>query len=274
MIYKFPQELCNQSISTILDYYHLSKTNKYKFVLNASLNDTKINANTIINYGDEVVVDEKLIKQNSYIPYKKKLNIIYEDEYIVIVYKPILMLTHPDGFRQDTMINAISNYFKNSTNIYEHIHRLDYETSGMLLVGKSLLSISYLSYLMASKKIEKEYVCLCEGKFKHQTGCVDIGIARNRHDNTQRASKDGKDAKTLYEVLEYKDGFSKVKCQIIGGRTHQIRVHMAYILHPVVGDKLYNENVDDSRLMLEFRKVSFVHPFTLKTVTYKIDDEF
>ena len=223
---------------------------------------------------DIIEIDESIIKENKYIPWNKKINVLYEDDDLLIVYKPINMLVHPDGNSNETLVNAVSNYYKGKNIIFEHLHRLDFETSGMIIFSKNILAHSYMSNLWENHDVLKQYICLCHNHFSIPKGTINKKIASDRHSNKQIISQGGKDAKTIYKVLEEINNISKVNVQIEGGRRHQIRVHLSSIHHPIVGDKLYGIDDKSSRMMLQFYKVGFVHPRTFEYFKFEIEQEF
>ena len=265
------------TIGEMLEFYHLSKTNIYKLISSGNINVNDIivkDKNYNIKENDIIVIDDKILKKDSYVPWNIKLDILYEDEDILIVYKYENMLVHPDGNTNETLINAVANYYKGKDIVFEHLHRLDYETKGMVIFSKNVLAHAYLSYQWEKCSVIKHYIAKCEGRFKTKDAIIDAPIASDRHfNNKYRVAKNGKDAKTIYKVLEYKDGISTVDIEIIGGRRHQIRVHLSYINHPIVGDKIYGNKKTGSDLKLKFYKIEFIHPRTFDKFTFEINKE-
>lgn len=263
------------TIRELLDFYHLSKTNIYKLINTRSIlvNDTVVKSDDYnIKENDVILINDKIVKQTTYFPWNIKLDILYEDEDILIVYKPAFMLIHPDGNTEETLVNGVANYYKDKDIVFEHLHRLDFETKGMVVFSKNILSHTYLTYQWEKCLVSKHYIAKCYGKFKEKEGIIDLPIARDRHLNKYRVALNGeKGAMTKYKVLEYKDGISLVDIEIIGGRRHQIRVHLSYLNHPIVGDKIYGKSVDEYELMLKFYKITFIHPRTLSPFTFEID---
>lgn len=261
----------------LMDYflsYHINKS-----VINNLINNKKIKINNeIIKHNkynltcnDEI---EILFEVEDIKPYKKEVFVIYEDEHIIVVNKQANILVHEDGNTTDTLTNAVSYYLtQNKKCGYAYpIHRLDYETTGIVIFAKNRLALSFLSVSIENYEVKKEYVCLCDGLFSKLEGIINNPIGKDRHSNKQIVTKSGKSAETKYKVIN-NGKVSKVSVLIKQGRKHQIRVHMASINHPVVGDKIYGNNSVDG-LKLHFRKIEFVHPYTRETMTIECKENF
>jgi 23S rRNA pseudouridine1911/1915/1917 synthase len=145
-------------------------------------------------------------------------------------------------------------------------HRLDYDTSGLIVFSKDALTHSYLNYQLENNLFKKEYIAIVDGLLKNDYGVLDFPIGRNRHDSKKYlVSKTGKSAITRYQVIKRYANMSYVKVNIETGRTHQIRVHFSHVNHPIVGDELYGKGSD--RMYLHASKLSFIHPNTRKEIT-------
>lgn len=264
------------NVFKFLDKFYLSKKMINKLAVNKliSINDHFENFDYVLQDNDIICFNLNTIEPNNVIPYQGKIEIVHEDEDLLIVNKPPFLLVHSDGNTLDTLANRVSYYAikKGYEGRITHIHRLDYETSGMVLFAKHFLAYSYLSTLFETREIKKTYLCYCHNRFKNNNGVIDAKIGKDRHENKQRISKTGKDALTKYKVLE-NGSISKVEVEIVGGRKHQIRVHMASINHPLVGDKIYGHD-EEKRLLLHFQEVSFIHPRSCKLVKYICPPEF
>lgn len=206
---------------------------------------------------------------------KKSIAILYEDEDIIIINKENSCLVHSDGQSIDTVANHLSYYYvKSCQNLtVRPVHRLDYETSGMVIFAKNFLSHAYLSYLLENRKIIKVYECLCENSFKEKVGIINANIGKNRHEDKQIITKKGQSALTKYKVMSNKETLSMLEVTIKTGRKHQIRVHLSSIKHPIVGDVMYGARPSD-RLYLHFSYIKFVHPRTMKTFEYQCKSNF
>lgn len=249
----------------------LSKKNIY---CNGNLCDTRNN----VNIGDTIVIDFNYEEDNSNIvPTKMNLNIKYEDEWLIVLDKPKGQATHPSILHyDDTLSNGLRYYF-DSINLHKKIrpvNRLDYNTSGLIVFAKNEYIQDCLIKQMANNTFKKTYIALVHGILKEKKSEINLPIARKPGSIIERCiSENGKKAITNYEVLEEKENFSLVKCTLITGRTHQIRVHLAAIGHPLVGDTLYGKKDDTiNGQMLHCSKIQFVHPIT--KIPFTIESSF
>lgn len=198
-----------------------------------------------------------------------ELNIVYEDSDILIVNKDPYMVVHPAaGHYSNTLVNGLLYHIKDLSGINGVarpgiVHRLDKDTSGLIIVAKNDDSHRELVRMFSEHEIKKTYIAIVKGILKTKTGRIENIIGRNPSDRKQMAvvDKNGKKAITNYFVLEEKDDFSFVKVNIETGRTHQIRVHMKYINHPILGDEIYGRKSElAKRQMLHAYKLEFKHP--------------
>lgn len=207
-------------------------------------------------------------KSENILPVFIKLDIKYEDEDIVVVNKPSDMPIHPSlNNYENSMANALMYYYRDKNFIFRCINRLDRDTTGLSVVAKHFLSAGILNTFMQRREIKRVYNAIVEDDGSlTESGTVDAPIARE--DNTlikRRVSKEGHRAITHYKVLKRLNGASLIELRLDTGRTHQIRVHMSYIGHPLVGDYLYNERYYDKenvRPLLHSKSLSFIHPIT------------
>ena len=210
------------------------------------------------------------------------LDIVYEDQDILIINKPQGLVVHPaPGHYEHTLVNAILNHCTDLSGINGVIrpgivHRIDKDTSGLICIAKNDEAHHFLSEQLKDHTMNREYYALVKGVIKENHGKIDMPIGRSRADRKKMAvNKDnGKDAITFFDVVErYKD-HTLIKCKLVTGRTHQIRVHMAYIDHPVEGDPLYNKRnahllTDKGQLLVAY-KLNLIHPRTKKEVSFEI----
>jgi 23S rRNA pseudouridine1911/1915/1917 synthase len=205
-------------------------------------------ANYQINPGDEIHVSIPVTPHPSEnLPEDIPLDIVYEDEFLLVVNKPAGMVVHPAfGNYTGTLVNALLHHTKNLSGINTPerpgiVHRLDKDTSGLILIAKNDWTHSQLAKQFSEHSIEREYWAICWGKFKNKKGEIIKNIARSKSDRKKFTVSDseGKYAHTIYEVLEEFEFTSLVKLNLKTGRTHQIRVHLSSIHHPVFGDPTY-----------------------------------
>ena len=210
------------------------------------------------------------------VPAELPLDIVYEDEDLLIINKPADMPIHPSINNYDnTLANALMWYYqqKGETFVYRCINRLDRDTTGLLIVAKNMLSGGILSDMSKKREIHREYLAIAEGKVP-QEGVIDAPIARKEESVIERCVdfEKGDRAVTHYWRLDYRNGYSLVRLKLETGRTHQIRVHMKYLGHPLTGDYLYNP---DYRILnhqaLHSWKLAFRHPITGAQMQFKAD---
>ena len=240
------------------------------------VNGNVANVNRALSFNDLVEVLLDFEEDNSnIIPVKMDLNILYEDDALLIVNKPAGIPVHPsmDHFT-DSLSNGIRYYF-DSINLKKKIrpvNRLDKNTSGIVIFAKNEYIQECLVRQMKTDTFEKEYIAICEGKFEREDGVINAPIGRKENSIIERCvNENGDTAITEYKVLKYDEtnNYSIVKCNLKTGRTHQIRVHLSYIRHPILGDTLYgNPSNLIHRQALHSYKVSFVHPIEKKLVSY------
>ena len=209
------------------------------------------------------------------------LEILYEDKYIIVLNKPASIVVHPAvGNKSGTIANGLKHYLENNTDSisgFERVklvHRLDKDTSGVLVVAKSDEVHASLSNQWKKRKVKKLYIVLLAGHVKPDRGEIHAPIARDPNDRQKMKVAEGRPSYTIYKVLEYVDypKMSLVKTRIITGRTHQIRVHFSSIDYPVVGDSKYNKHVNAievPRQMLHAACIEFEHPVSKKQMLMK-----
>ena len=237
---------------------------------------------TKINSGDQLLVDLSRPKINALEPYKYDLSIIHEDDHILVVNKPTGMVVHPgDGTDNTTLVHALLNHCPNALSPIGAplrpgiVHRLDKETSGIILVAKSELAHLSLAEQFAGRKTGKLYQAIVCGKVG-KYGEFNQPIGRHPKVRVKMAvSEKGKSAYTKWErISSFGDAFSHVKCEILSGRTHQIRVHFSAAMHPLAGDVTYGYKQQKAkpvvfpRVMLHAWKLSIFHPGHKKQVSF------
>lgn len=241
-------------------------------LVNGSFVDTR----TIVNSGDVITVILDSPEDNSNIvPTKMELNIIYEDEHLLAINKPSGVAVHPSILHfNDSLSNGIKYYF-DSIGLKKKIrpvNRIDLNTSGLVLFAKNEYVQECLIREMSLDLFKKTYLCLVEGVLDSKIGTINAPIDRKKDSIIERCiSPDGQTAITHYKVLKEFESYSLVQCILETGRTHQIRVHMAHIGHPLLGDSLYNINFSNGSNLIERQalhsyKMKFVHPIYKKDI--------
>ena len=193
---------------------------------------------------------------------------IYQDQHLIIVNKPEGMKTHGNQSGEIALLNHVSAYVGQTCYV---VHRLDMETSGLVLFAKNPFILPILNRLLEKKEIAREYWALIEGRVESKELVFRDKIGRDRHDRRKRVvdPKSGQHAETQVSRLkQFPNQTTLVRCKLKTGRTHQIRVHLSHHKHPILGDPLYNSKSKTSRLMLHAFRLSFTHPLTLEQLSF------
>ncbi|WP_419512939.1 RluA family pseudouridine synthase [Lactobacillus kimbladii] len=213
---------------------------------NILVNGKKVKTSYKVQKNDLVSVSVPKLKPLAVIPEDIPLDIIYEDQDVIVVNKPQGMVVHPAAGHPDhTLVNALLFHTKNLAESPEGfrpgiVHRIDKDTSGLLMVAKNAFSRESLEKQLAQKTNKRLYLAIVHGNFSEKSGTIEAPIGRDHYNRKKMAVvENGKNAVTHFTVLEQFQKFSLIRCQLETGRTHQIRVHLAYIGHPVAGDPLY-----------------------------------
>ncbi len=228
----------------------------------------------ILHEGDTVTIAliETSTSENI-VPTPFPLEIVYEDEDLMVINKPADMPIHPSqGNYENTLANAVAYHYaeKGEPFTYRCINRLDRDTTGLLILAKHMHSASLLSEMVKNRDIHREYLAVATGQVS-ESGTIEAPIARVDGSTIERQVdfKDGEYACTHYRGLAFYDGYSLVSLSLETGRTHQIRVHMKHIGHPLPGDFLYNPDYKKiKRQALHSYRLSFIHPYTNEPITF------
>ncbi len=228
---------------------------------NVILNGVAVHMRATVKNGDEITIILPDEDSENIEPIDIPLDILYEDEYIIAVNKPISMPVHPSrGNSLPTLASCVRAYIGKPF-VFRAINRLDRDTSGIVLIAKDRLSGAKLYRAMKDKHFKKIYTATVCGVPDKMHGFIDAPIARETEGSIRRVvHPDGKQSMTEYEVISVQDGNAILRITAHTGRTHQIRVHMAYIGHPLVNDFLYGENSTDGTYRLHCESLSFPHP--------------
>ncbi|MGQ0542655.1 MAG: RluA family pseudouridine synthase [Blastocatellia bacterium] len=272
------------------------------------VNEKAVKASYKLRENDEIDVDLVEVPAAAFEPEDISLDIVFEDEYLAVINKPAGMVVHPGaGNSSGTLANAIAWHFKSeppalagsqkveleSTNWPPAnaggsdrvgiVHRLDKDTSGLIVVARDEETHELLSNQFRDRVVTKQYVALVHGSPRENTGTIDRAMARDRwHRTKMTVAANGRNALTMWKVRRRFEKFTLLEVEIKTGRTHQIRVHLASINHPVVGDGTYNEGRDNTisnvdiknairilgRFFLHSEKLSFAHPKTAGRLSF------
>ena len=265
---------------------NLSRTSIQKLIKEklVFVNGKNIKPNVILEIGDEITVSIPDKKEITLVAEDIALNIVYEDDYIIIINKPRNMVVHPAaGNEEHTLVNALLNHCKLSMINSERpgiVHRLDKDTTGLIICAKDDETHLKLVEMFANREVKKKYLAICNGSFSKENGLIDKPIGRDEKDRKKMSvkSKSGKEALTEYNVLTSNLKYSLVDVTLHTGRTHQIRVHFSSLNHPIVGDETYgnkNEKIKATGQMLHSYYLEFLHPITEENLSFTVlPDEY
>ncbi len=235
-----------------------------------SVSGNAVSKNYKLKLGDEVTVQIPDPVELDIKPENIPLNIVYQDDDLLVVDKPKGMVVHPaPGNYTGTLVNALMYHCGDKLSSINGVirpgivHRIDKNTSGLLMVAKNDKTHNFLASQIKEHTFKREYNAVCVGHFKEKTGTINAPIGRSKNDRKKMCvtKENSKEAVTHYEVLEEFDGYSLVKFILETGRTHQIRVHSKYIGHPVLGDDVYSKPFKGLEgQCLHAKTLGFVHP--------------
>ncbi|MCK5731727.1 MAG: RluA family pseudouridine synthase [Tenericutes bacterium] len=228
---------------------------------------------------DFIEITELDLTETEIIPTKMDLDIVFEDENLLVINKQSGVVVHPaPGHYKDTLVNGLMYYLTELSDVNGElrpgiVHRIDKDTSGLLMVAKNNKSHAILAEELKNKKTHREYIALVDGVIKNKTGKITAPVGRSKNNRLKMdVVSSGKTAVTHFEVLETFENKTLIKCILETGRTHQIRVHLAYIEHPVVGDYIYgNAKLNNFGQYLHAKTLGFTHPVTKEFM--KFDSE-
>ena len=254
--------------------YSRSKIKRMLDSNNILVNDKSVKSSYTLHIGDEITVNEEYSENIDITPEDIPLDIYYEDEYLLVVNKPSGMVVHPAaGNQEKTLVNALMFHCNNNLSTLNGevrpgiVHRIDKDTSGLLLVAKTDEVHADLAEQIAAKTVTRKYIALVQGIINEDTATIDAPIGRDTNNRKKMAVTDinSKDAVTHLRVLERYAKATLIECKLETGRTHQIRVHLNYIGHPLVNDPVYGyKRLDDEDFgqMLHAKTLGFIHPIT------------
>ncbi|MCK5387670.1 MAG: RluA family pseudouridine synthase [Candidatus Izimaplasma sp.] len=244
------------------------------------VNEITVKANYKVKINDEITVEEMVEREIELQPEDIDIDIVYQDDDLLIVNKDYDLVVHPGaGNPSGTLVNALLYHVKDFKAIKGEIrpgivHRIDKETSGLLVVAKTDKALADLSDQMKNKTVTRKYIALVEGVIPHNLGKINAPIGRDPK-NRQRMSvtEKGKTSVTNFKVIKRYAKHTLIECVLETGRTHQIRVHLAYIDHPVVGDPKYGRRKTETTYgqFLHAKTLGFIHPATKEYIEFDSD---
>lgn len=267
----------------------ISRTYIHKLIKEGLIlvNGSKKKPKYIVKKGDSIQVKIPEQKSLEPIPQNIDLDIVYENEDMIVINKPKDMIVHPaPGNHSNTLVNALLNYTDNLSSINGNtrpgiVHRLDKDTSGLLVIAKNNQTHKELVKQLKARSLKRIYLALVYGGLNKEEGIINAPIGRNPKDRKKMAVtiKNSKEAITHYKVLERFQNYTLIEASLETGRTHQIRVHMSYIKHPIVGDPKYTNRKNKFGVktqLLHARKLGLVNPRTGKYMEFTAEppDEF
>ncbi len=243
---------------------------------NVLVNGLAIKASYVVRLEDFIEITDASLFDYAIEAVAMDLDIVYEDDDVLVINKPSGMVVHPaPGHYKDTLVNGLMHHINNLSDINGElrpgiIHRIDKDTSGLLMIAKSNKAHQILAEELKNKETKREYIALVEGVIKNKRGKINAPIGRDRSNRLKMAViGSGKPAVTNFEVIETFEDKTLIKCSLETGRTHQIRVHLAYINHPVVGDHVYGlADQNDYGQFLHAKTLGFTHPITKKFLEF------
>ena len=248
------------------------------------VNDKVIKSSYKVSNGDVILITDKE-EDMSVKPEKMDIDIVYEDNDVMVINKKSGVVVHPaPGNYSGTLVNGLMYLSKDLSHVNGEfrpgiVHRIDKDTSGLLIVAKNDKAHRILAEELKEKKVKRKYIALVSGVINHDIGEIDAPIGRDPSDRKKMCvtSTNSKDAITHFRVLERYKNASLIECELETGRTHQIRVHMKYINHPVINDPVYGKNNHgEFGQLLHAKEITFTHPTTKEVMTFscEVPEEF
>lgn len=250
------------------------------------VNGEKIKPSYKICVQDEIEIEIPELESLEVLPEQMDLNIVYEDEDVIVINKPKGMVVHPaPGHTKHTLVNGLLYHCKDLSGINGVmrpgiVHRIDKDTSGLIVVAKNDKAHVELSKQLQDKTCHREYVAIVHKPFSHEYGTINAPIGRDEKDRQKMAvtANHSKEAITHFTVIKNFKNFAYIRCKLETGRTHQIRVHMRYIEHPIAGDPKYGprKTIEANGQLLHACTLEFIHPTTCEKMHFEaeLDDTF
>lgn len=263
----------DQTILDFLRYFNVSKPKIHLLQQHHLLlvNDQFKPFQSLLVSGDIITIDVSEFESIDFIPEFVPIDILYEDEDILIVNKPAGIIIHPaDKSESKTLVNRIAGYYQQNqiNRQIRYLHRLDTETTGCILIAKHFLIHSYLANHWDHDVVKRQYLAFVMGHPFKETDTITFPIGKDRHNNNRyRVKYEGEPAITTYQVIDQYPAYSLLRVELKTGKTHQIRVHMSHLGHPLLGDTLYGGLKDIiSRVALHSESIEFINPVSGKSI--------
>lgn len=270
-------------LSDYFEDYSRSKLSKLIKKDLVKVNGDKVKASYLLKMHDVIELDLKDLELKPLEAQDLYVEVLFEDEHIAVINKPINMLSHPTAnIRTNTLVNALLNKFSNLSNVNGEdrlgiVHRLDFNTSGLMIIAMTNEAADVLIQMFKNREVIKKYRAITLGNFDEKEGILEFPIARNKVNRKLMAVDfdNGRYAKTGYKVIYETKGYSYLELDLFTGRTHQIRVHLSHINRPILGDRDYGgkkgEFSIDHQLLQSFY-LEFEHPILKKKLQFQIEE--
>ena len=273
----------------LIDKLSMSRSKLQKMINNGNVlvNGNPVKNSYIVKVDDEISIDENYDDEIKIVPENIQLDIIYEDEYLLVVNKPSGMVVHPaPGNYSGTLVNALMYHCNNLSKVNSEIrpgivHRIDADTSGLLVIAKNDDVHNKLAEQIKNHTVVRKYIALVWGVINEDSATIDAPIGRDKNNRKKMCvtADNSKEAITHIRVLKRYNNATLIECKLETGRTHQIRVHMEYINHPVVNDPVYGNKKlldPDFGQMLHAKTLGFIHPITNEYLEFNsnVPEEF
>lgn len=269
-------ESIGHRIDSFLTQYSVHSRSKVSEMIKSKkilCNNQPVKANYKVKFGDIITIGDYVPNTRHLTPISMPLDIVYEDDHLMVINKPKYLPVHGGkGIKEPTLVDGVFNHIKPLKPGI--VHRIDKDTSGLLVIAKNDISHNHLANQLLDKTMNRRYIALVEGLVDFETLTVNAPIGVDSKDSKKMAIDpiDGKTAITIIKLIERYKNHSLVECQLLSGRTHQIRVHLSHIGHPIIEDTLYNPYISngEGQYLCAYR-IEFKHPYTQETMKFEIE---
>lgn len=230
-----------------------------------TVNGNKVNKSCILNIDDDIEIN---VPSKEITKYDTHIDTLYEDDDLMVINKEKGMLVHPAKGEDDTLVNALIDKIDIEGDRAGIVHRLDKDTSGLIIVAKNEKTLHLLQKEFKERKVHKEYLALLKGNVLEEEAVINAPILKELRSIKRMVGRGGKEALSKLKVIARSNDTTFASFKIMTGRTHQIRVHAKYIGYPLYNDAMYGEKINDDSFYLHAYKLSFIHPVTSKEMTF------